>query len=124
MRTSTLASSSRVVTSSDHVHLIELKEKGTCRDCIDPDRFFFEGTPEELEFAKTVFCSVCPMLSLCRTYALENLIDYGVWGGMTADERAPLLEVQRITRGLQNHVEDAQQAFEKIRALFQPLGLE
>lgn len=33
------------------------------------------------------FCSDCPVLQACLQYALENKIDYGVWGGQTAAAR-------------------------------------
>lgn len=33
-------------------------------------------------------CSVCPVLEECRTHALAVREPYGVWGGMTEEERA------------------------------------
>ena len=32
-------------------------------------------------------CEVCPVLAQCRAHALQVREPYGVWGGMTEDER-------------------------------------
>ncbi|WP_424556268.1 WhiB family transcriptional regulator [Streptacidiphilus pinicola] len=44
-------------------------------------------------------CAGCPVLDECRTYALEAREPYGVWGGMSEDERAALLRMRRLRRG-------------------------
>ena len=36
-------------------------------------------------FAKKI-CSECPILDVCGSYAIQNLV-HGVWGGMTARQR-------------------------------------
>ncbi|MCL1601928.1 MAG: WhiB family transcriptional regulator [Actinomycetia bacterium] len=36
--------------------------------------------------AKAV-CQVCPVVSDCRTYALQIREPYGIWGGLTETER-------------------------------------
>ena len=41
------------------------------------------------ERAKAV-CRTCPVIASCRRYALEVQEPYGVWGGLTAAERAAL----------------------------------
>lgn len=33
-------------------------------------------------------CGRCPVLEQCRTHALESNEPYGVWGGMSAHDRA------------------------------------
>jgi WhiB family redox-sensing transcriptional regulator len=54
----------------------------------DPDMFFPEqgGSPEP---AKRI-CDVCPVTNQCLTYALVNGFNVGVWGGLSAAERAKL----------------------------------
>lgn len=42
--------------------------------------------------AKAV-CKSCPVIDLCRAHALRTREPFGVWGGLTADER------RRITAG-------------------------
>ncbi|KQU07138.1 hypothetical protein ASG56_06235 [Rhodococcus sp. Leaf7] len=35
-------------------------------------------------------CGQCPVMAQCRSYAIESAEPYGVWGGLTAKERALL----------------------------------
>jgi WhiB family redox-sensing transcriptional regulator len=63
---------------------------------LDTDLFFHrsgergEGFQTRERAAKRV-CARCPVLDECRRYALEAREPYGVWGGLTEDERANLL---------------------------------
>ncbi|MGW6217959.1 WhiB family transcriptional regulator [Streptomyces sp. NPDC055109] len=61
--------------------------EGLCR-AIDPDELFVQGA--EQSRARRV-CSGCPVRTECLAYALDNRIEYGVWGGMTERERRALL---------------------------------
>lgn len=70
----------------------EWQWQGACRTT-DPEVFFHpEGErgnqrrSRDLE-AKEV-CLRCPVLRQCREHALSAREPYGVWGGMTEDERA------------------------------------
>ena len=36
-------------------------------------------------------CQACPVIEECRRHALSTQEPYGVWGGMTVDERRALL---------------------------------
>lgn len=62
--------------------------RGLCRD-IDPDEFFVE-THNEQKQARTL-CFECPVRVECLADALDNRIEFGVWGGMTERERRALL---------------------------------
>lgn len=53
----------------------------------DPDDFFVTGA--EQNKAKVV-CRECPVQRLCLADALDNQIEFGVWGGMTERERRRL----------------------------------
>jgi WhiB family transcriptional regulator, redox-sensing transcriptional regulator len=58
-----------------------------CRDT-DPDELFVRGA--EQNRAKVV-CMGCPVRTECLAEALDNRIDFGIWGGMTERERRALL---------------------------------
>jgi WhiB family transcriptional regulator, redox-sensing transcriptional regulator len=67
---------------------------GSCRD--HPAEVFF---PDEVrgrqlrrreEAAKSI-CRGCPVLDRCRAHALAAPEPYGIWGAMTARERAVIL---------------------------------
>lgn len=58
-------------------------------DLEDPDAI------DETEDAKKICNGTddgrpCPLLELCKEFAMTNNERYGVWGGMSADERAQL----------------------------------
>src|ERR1700754_3877213 len=59
----------------------------SCRD-EDPDGLFARGA--EQRRAKLV-CLSCPVRTECLAEALDNRIEFGVWGGMTERERRALL---------------------------------
>jgi WhiB family redox-sensing transcriptional regulator len=48
-----------------------------------------------IERAKAV-CAQCPVLSACRRHALSTREPYGVWGGLSEDERAGILGVRSL----------------------------
>jgi WhiB family redox-sensing transcriptional regulator len=54
----------------------------------DPDELFVRGA--EQRKAKLV-CIACPVRTECLAEALDNRIEFGVWGGMTERERRALL---------------------------------
>src|SRR6187200_3698440 len=58
-----------------------------CRQAA-PDELFVRGA--EQNKAKLV-CSGCPVRTECLAEALDNQIEWGVWGGMTERERRALL---------------------------------
>lgn len=53
-----------------------------------PDELFVRGA--EQHKAKLV-CSACPVRAECLAEALDNRIEWGVWGGMTERERRAVL---------------------------------
>lgn len=58
-----------------------------CRDT-DPDGLFVRGA--EQNRAKMI-CMGCPVRTECLAEALDNRINFGIWGGMTERERRALL---------------------------------
>ena len=53
-----------------------------------PDELFVRGA--EQHKAKVV-CAACPVRAECLAEALDNRIEWGVWGGMTERERRAVL---------------------------------
>lgn len=71
------------------------QEQGLCRDA-ETDSFYYadgERGPARIhrEQAAKAICSRCPVIQDCVRHALTVPEHYGVWGGMTEDERAPLI---------------------------------
>lgn len=62
-------------------------EAARCRQA-RPDELFVRGA--EQNRAKRI-CMDCPVRTECLAEALDNNIEWGVWGGMTERERRALL---------------------------------
>lgn len=64
---------------------------GSCRDypaeVFFPDEVRGRGLRTREEKAKQI-CRACPVLDRCRRHALTAPEPYGIWGAMTARERA------------------------------------
>ncbi|WP_460476788.1 WhiB family transcriptional regulator [Brachybacterium huguangmaarense] len=73
---------SRAVTSDS-----DWATRGLCRE-MDPDGFFVQGADQQR--VKSL-CQACPVRVECLADALDNRIEFGVWGGMTERERRRLL---------------------------------
>lgn len=79
--------------------------KGACRDA-DPTLFFHpEGergpARRNRDAAALTVCASCPVLTSCRAHALQVREPYGVWGGMTEDDRESVYLSERAGRNLQ-----------------------
>ena len=61
--------------------------RGACVT-MDPDGFFVQGAEQHSVKAA---CAACPVRTECLADALDNRVDFGVWGGMTERERRRLL---------------------------------
>ena len=83
----------------------------SCRD-EEPDQLFVRGA--EQRKAKLV-CLGCPVRMECLAEALDNRIEFGVWGGMTERERRALLRrrpdvlswYELLDNARQEHTEDS-----------------
>jgi WhiB family redox-sensing transcriptional regulator len=82
--------------------LYEWQFAGSCR-ASDPALFF---PPESArgparrkrEDAARAICSNCPVLEACRAHGLRVREPYGVWGGLSEDERAEIYAARRRQR--------------------------
>jgi WhiB family redox-sensing transcriptional regulator len=52
----------------------------------DTDAFFGDG---QMAWAKRL-CGRCDVAEACLQYAVTNRIDWGLWGGLTPQQRKPL----------------------------------
>lgn len=57
----------------------------------DPNSLFARGRKQH--DAKSI-CSGCPVLTECLSHALDNRIEFGVWGGLTERQRRALLKTR------------------------------
>jgi WhiB family redox-sensing transcriptional regulator len=84
------------VTASDHgarsspatQARIEWVSKAQCRS-VDPDELFVGGAAQR---KAVVICRHCPVIAECLADALDNQMEFGVWGGMTVRQRRVLLK--------------------------------
>lgn len=78
--------------------------KAACRDK-DPELFFPVGNNgaayQQIEEAKSV-CRRCDVSDTCLRCALETNQDFGVWGGMSEEERRTMKR-----RALRQHRQNA-----------------
>lgn len=59
-----------------------------CRSA-DPDQLFVRGAAQR---KAAVICRHCPVVVECGADALDNRVEFGVWGGMTERQRRALLK--------------------------------
>ncbi len=55
----------------------------------DPDELFVRGAAQR---KAAVICRHCPVMQECGADALDNKVEFGVWGGMTERQRRALLK--------------------------------
>ena len=73
----------------------EWQYEGACRDL--PAEMFFHPDGERgprrrnRENAAKAVCATCPVIAACRTQALAIAEPYGIWGGLSEDDRALIL---------------------------------
>lgn len=71
--------------------LWEWQLQGACRSA-DPDLFFHpEGergpSRRDRQHGAKAVCATCPAIEACRAHALAVREPYGVWGGLSEEER-------------------------------------
>lgn len=55
----------------------------------DPDELFVRGADQR---RAAVICRGCPVMHQCGAEALDNKVEFGVWGGMTERQRRAILK--------------------------------
>jgi WhiB family transcriptional regulator, redox-sensing transcriptional regulator len=74
----------RSVTEGDRTWV----SKALCKST-DPDELFVRGAAQR---KAAVICRHCPVMQQCAADALDNQVEYGVWGGLTERQRRALLK--------------------------------
>lgn len=83
--------------------------RAACRNT-DPDALFVQGAAQNR--AKAV-CRGCPVRTECLADALDNRIEFGVWGGMTERERRALLRRRPDVSSWRELLETARDAYQR-----------
>lgn len=78
------------------------RDAALCRsDLYDPELWFPKGTDAasvDAEQEAVRICRRCPAMAACRDWAIKTRQDHGVWGGLTAQDRADLRRHGRIPK--------------------------
>src|SRR5690606_40718327 len=69
------------------------RDDAVCHNDPNPELWFADHEQDTSQ-AKAL-CSWCPVRDECLNFALERGEKWGVWGGMTTDERNRLLKERR-----------------------------
>jgi WhiB family redox-sensing transcriptional regulator len=93
-------------------------EEASCR-ASQPDELFVRGA--EQNRAKLV-CGNCPVRTECLAEALDNRIEWGVWGGMTERERRALLRRRPNVTSWRGLLEAARQQHVAAAAVSPPVA--
>jgi WhiB family redox-sensing transcriptional regulator len=83
--------------------------RAACR-ASNPDELFVQGAAQNR--VKAV-CQGCPVRTECLADALDNRIEFGVWGGMTERERRALLRRRPNVTSWRGLLEAARAEFEQ-----------
>lgn len=71
------------------------RHRASCRTDVDPEVFFPVSTKPAFAQEALAICAACPVREECLSMALDEGIDEGIWGGVTADGRR-LLRLERV----------------------------
>ena len=81
--------------------------------CIDtdPDVLFVQGAAQN---RVKIICAGCNVRTECLAVALDNQIEYGVWGGMTERERRALLRRRNNVTSWRDLLMSARQEYGRV----------
>jgi WhiB family transcriptional regulator, redox-sensing transcriptional regulator len=82
--------------------------RAACKES-DPDELFVQGAAQNR--AKLI-CRGCVVRTECLADALDNRIEFGVWGGMTERERRALLRRRPDVTSWRDLLEQARNQYE------------
>jgi WhiB family transcriptional regulator, redox-sensing transcriptional regulator len=73
--------------------------KALCRSA-DPDELFVRGAAQH---RAALICRQCAVVTECLADALDNRIEFGVWGGMTERQRRKLIRQHPEVKSWSEH---------------------
>jgi WhiB family redox-sensing transcriptional regulator len=76
-----------LLTLSVGEHRLAWVAKALCRTA-DPDELFVTGAAQK---RAALLCRECAVVTECLADALDNQVEFGVWGGMTERQRRKLI---------------------------------
>ncbi|GAB3958079.1 hypothetical protein GCM10029978_002190 [Actinoallomurus acanthiterrae] len=103
-----LANDNRPKGSGAKMWITDWTARAACRNA-DPDALFVQGAAQNR--AKLI-CRGCPVRTECLADALDNRIEFGVWGGMTERERRALLRRRPDVSSWRELLETAKEQYE------------
>src|SRR5512146_2097576 len=92
-----------------HMWITDWTTRAACKGT-DPDELFVQGAAQNR--AKLI-CRGCPVRTECLADALDNGIEFGVWGGMTERERRALLRRRPDVTSWRELLETAKEQYER-----------
>ncbi len=87
----------------------------------DPDSLFVQGAAQNR--AKTV-CMGCSVRTECLADALDNHIEFGVWGGLTERERRSMLRRRANVTSWRALLETAREEYDRAPTVATLIGTE
>ena len=87
-RKSSVAPANGILCGAEAESRIAWVSQALCR-AADPDELFVRGAAQR---KAAVICRHCPVMLECGADALDNRVEFGVWGGMTERQRRALLK--------------------------------
>jgi WhiB family redox-sensing transcriptional regulator len=63
------------------------QDSAACRHDPDPDAWFAEASEKARLGHALATCGGCPVRSQCRDFAMAHRVQYGIWGGLTEQDR-------------------------------------
>jgi WhiB family redox-sensing transcriptional regulator len=73
--------------------------KALCRST-DPDELF---VPDAAQHRAALICRQCAVVTECLADALDNGVEFGVWGGMTERQRRKLIRQHPEVKSWSEH---------------------
>src|SRR6476659_3229284 len=105
----TVGRSRPTIKRSGHMWITDWTTRAACKGT-DPDELFVQGAAQNR--AKLI-CRGCPVRTECLADALDNGIEFGVWGGMTERERRALLRRRPDVTSWRDLFERARDEYER-----------